>query len=329
VLAYPQQPTPVFDVGSLPIDLQRLIAAAFCNPHGACTLEQLQEALQAFKATSEVNRDFRRIALPLLHAVFLRLFGLGRIKGASFASLPLPNLPQILKDIVARSGLSGLQCLSDLVNGSLGENPTFARQAYTHWIQVTLRTEATTDLPYHVLPTLIAVRLGQMVRGLGVPPEHVLRLMHELLAIAKTRLLPDDHAMPALIEVALVVKTQEIASGCSFRGEAWYVNLSSADVQSAMAARGGFSEDLWNSLNAVVEVLVSKRTSLGEPLDGTTVLTALECLADFPYPLIGSLAEALDIIQRLDLGQDPHTEELLARCVAKRAAVRLLGPAPQ
>ena len=221
-----------------------------------------------------------------------------------------------------------LQCLSDLVNGSLGEQPDLARQAYTHWRKMGQRAQATTQLPHDALPTLIAVRLGQMLRE-AVAPEHVMRLMHELLGMAKTKLLSDDRAMPALIEVALVVKTQELASGCSFRGEVWYMNLSSADVQSAMAARGGFSEDLWTSLNAVAEVLASKRTSLGEPLDQATVLTALNCLADFPYPLIGSLAEALDIIQRLDLGHDPHVEELLARCAEKRASVRLLGPMPQ
>lgn len=336
VPAHPQQPEVVFDVGSLTPELQQLISAALGNPHDICTLAQLQEAMKAFKAASGVNKPFRRGALPLLHATFLRLFGAGRIKGASLESLP-QNLSQILENIVARSGLSGLQCLSDLVNGSLREDPRLASKAFNHWIHLALTTLATPALPYKALPTLIAARLGQMLRRPGVPPTHALSLLKQLLRIAKAGSLPHDLAMPALIEVILVVQTQELAGGGSFRappalgqGVQW-VELGSADVLDAMEPLGGLTADLETSLLAVVRVLATRGTFGGTPLTKATVLTALDYLADCPYPLLGCLAEALDIIQGLDLDHDPQVEERLACCAAKRASVRLLavntGPA--
>lgn len=335
VPAHPQPPV-VFDVGSLPPELQQLISAAIGNPHDTCTLAQLQEALKAFKAASEVNTSFHRGALPRLHATFLRLFGAGRIRGASLDSLP-QNLSRILENIVARSGLSGLQCLSDLVNGSLREDPRLATKAFNHWIHLALTTLATPALPYKALPTLIAARLGQMLRRPGVPPRHALNLLKQLLRIAKSGSLPHDLAMPVLIEVVLAVQTQEVSRRGSFRappelgqGVQW-VELGSADVLDAMASLGSLTADLEWSLLAVVRVLATRWTSGGTPLTKATVLTALDYLADGPYPLLGCLAEALDIIQGLDLGHDPQLEELLARCAAKRASVRLLavntGPA--
>lgn len=331
VSAHLQQPVVVFDVGSLPPELQQLISAAIFNPHETCTLEQLQEALKALKVASGVNQSFCRGTLPLLHATFLRLFGLGRIKGASFDSLP-QNLPQILEGIVARSGLSGLQCLSDLVNGSLGEHPELATKAFDHWIHLAKTAMATKSLPYDVLPTLIAMRLGQLLRRPGVPPTHALVLMQRLIRIAKAHGLPDGAAMPVLIEVALLVQAQEIEWGASFRAppplgrsSRQWLELGSADVLDAMEAHGGLSADLQASLLAVARVLATRQTSAGAPLTKATVLTALNHLADCPYPLRGCLAEALGIIQGMDHGGDPHIEDLLARCAAKRASAHLLA----
>jgi hypothetical protein len=328
VSAHRQQPAVAFDVSGLPLELQRLIFAAICNPHGACTLEQLQAALKAFKAAGGVNRSFYREILPLLHATFLRLFGVGRIKGASLDSLP-QNLHQILEGIVARSGLSGLQCLSDLVNGSLGTDPNLARKAFAHWIHLATTAMATTALPYQALPTLIAVRLGEMLQRPGVPPTHALMLMKQLVHLAKTGGLPPHLAMPALIEVALVVQTQELVMGGPFRAppelgrSVQWVALGWADVMDAMDALGCLGAAL--SLLDVAQVLATPRKSWGETLTQATVLNALNYLADCPHPLLGCLAEALDIIQCLGLGHDPHVEELLARCAEKRASARLLA----
>lgn len=323
-----QLPAVPFDVGHLPPEVQQLVAVAFCNSHETCTLKQLEEALKAIKVASGVNKPFCQGALPFLHATFLRLFGAGRIKGASLDSLP-QNLHQILEGIVARSGLSGLQCLSDLVNGSLGMDSNLARKAFAHWIHLAKTAMATTALPYHVLPTLIAIRLGQMLRRPGVPPTHALTLMKQLIRMAKAHGLPDGAAMPVLIEVALLVQVQEVVWGNSFRappqlgqGLQWLA-LGSADVLEAIEALGGLSADLQESLLAVVRVLAT-RAPMGQPPTLATVLTALNYLADCPYPLMGCLAEALDIIQGMGLGHDPRVEELLARCAAKRASAHLL-----
>nr|WP_291026575.1 hypothetical protein [Hydrogenophaga sp.] len=308
VPAHPQQPVVVFDLGRLPPELQQLVAAAFGNPHETCTLEQLQVALKAFKAVSEVNQSFHRNTLPLLHATFLRLFGAGRIKGASLDSLP-QNLPQILEGIVARSGLCGLQCLSDLVNGSLGMDPNLARKAFNRWVHLARTAMATTALPYKALPTLIAMRLGEMLRRPGVPPTHALVLMKQLVRMAKTGGLSPDIAEPVLIEVALVALAQELAWNASFRappqlglGLQW-VELGSADVLDAMNVNGlkHLFVGIQTPLLAVARVLATRRRSGGEPLTKDTVLTALTFLADRPCPPIGGLAEALDIIQRMDL----------------------------
>ncbi len=327
----PQQRAVAFDLKRLPPELQRLVLAAIGKPHQTCTVKRLQEALKAFKEMSVVDKSIYQDVLPLLHATFLRLFGAGRIKDASFKDLPLPNLPQILESIVARSGLSGLQCLSDLVSGSLDEDPSLADKAFVHWIRLAGTAMATTALPYKVLPTLIAMRLGALMRRACVPPTHALTLMERLVRISTTEAMSPDVAMPALIEMFLVAEAKENASRDCYRappqlgrGMAW-VQFRSGDVLAVIRELGVLSEGDQESLLAVAEVLATSQKSTGGPLTDATVSTALAFLADCPYPLIGCLAEALDIIRCMHLEHDPFLVDLLARCAAKQASARLLA----
>jgi len=326
------------DDRGLPPEVQKFIASLFVSPHGTHALQELRAALKTFKEMSEVSRSFNRFAIPLRHATFLRLFGLGRIENASFDHLLRHDLPKILEGIVARSGLSGLQCLSDLVNGSLGEHPDPSTKAFEHWIHLAQTATTTAALPYHAVPTLIAMRLGQMLsRGSGFSSLSVLMLAKQLVRLAGQGSLPLDLAKPALIEIVLVVQARELAFGRTFFAlppsdtVLQPVAFGSRAVWGAMQTLGQLSAGLQDSLLAVAKVLATTRQKYvgGEPLTQARVLTALNYLADCPYPLIGCLAEALDIIQRMDLGQDPHVESLLARCAAKLASVRLLGPSLQ
>lgn len=320
----PQQQEVLFDVGGQHADLQRLVVAAFCNPRDARTLEQLQAALKNLKTAREVNTLFHSVA----HDMLPHLWGLWPLRMGSFDKLSLQQLPHILEGNAARFGMSGLQCLMNVVVGSVGEQPALARQAFAWWLRL-VQNAPTAGLPYQALPALLAIRLGQLLRRPGGPPEHALVLMKQLIDMARTngstQVWPPAVVAPVLIEAALVAMTEEFKRGGPFRvsfpsdvGLTW-MEFDSTEVREVMDETVPSVDG--QSLTAVAQVLAAG--PLGTP-NIATVQSALAFLANCPYPLIGCMAQALDTIQRIEISALPPIEALLDTCRLKRATSGLL-----
>lgn len=304
----------MFDDRVLPGDVQKCIASFFVNPHAAHSPHELRVALDTFKQMCRVSRSFRRFAAPWRDAAFLRLFGLGHIKKAAFERLILRDLFHLLQGIEARSGLSGLQCLSDLVKGSLGETPAQVEQAFSGWIGLLDQHLSSADKEgggglFNLLPAVIAARLGQVLASDGMPPAHAVLLMKQLVGFANK--LPASMAEPLLIEALVLARGKEIGTGTAFLarfregGQTKWVTFGSADVAKAMPANGRLPADTAASLQAVAKVLALRHGD--QDIDADTIERALTFLASCPYPLMGCLAQALDIIGGVT-GQSTRTE---------------------
>jgi len=315
-----------FEGSRFPPEVVELIVALLGNPRETQTAPALRAALNTFKQMSEVSRSFNRFAVPLRHATFLRLLVLRCVK-VSFDSLFVDDLdlPRMLDGMAARSGLSRLQCLSHLVNGSLLELPPGNEKAFHRWLDLIERQASSAakdggDELFKLLPALIAVCLGQMLgQGAGSAVQDLMKQLVE-----HSRQLPDSMAEPLLIEALVLTRAKEIGTNTPFMARCWqggettWETFSSAHVRQAMQSHGTLTADTAASLQAVAQVLALKHAPRTD-MDAITIKRALEFLASYPHPLMGCLAQALDIIGRMT-GKSARIEELLAECTRKLAS---------
>lgn len=318
--------------------LQERIASSLPHPDSARSPEELRALGRFIEAVNRVNKVFHGGTLTLLHAKGFRLMKLAPSHFPQIAALPWTVLPEILQEVSDGSPypFSGFRCLDDLAHAATGvrhaRNALLAQESLLALVWQELHGPTGKGVPYAVLPTLLVAH--SLLWGIGMPPFSAW-LCFDVLVKA-LREYPDAVAVPALMEAALRAKQGEARTGgvvTVFEPGGDTRNLSSGDVLLWIAQRECQIADPEKPLEALAAVL-NCTPERGDRPDDSTVMTALEFLSNYPYPLIGAMDEALTIIRRHFL--TPYTEGLVAHCLAKQnasgiewkaiAAPRVLGP---
>lgn len=318
--------------------LQERIASSLPHPDSARSPAELRAIGRFIEAANRVNKVFHNGTLTLLHAKGFRSMKLAPSHFPQLASLPWGDLPKILKDVADSSPypFSGFQCLDDLASTACGvrhaRNALMTQDALLALVSQAPLAPSGKSVPYAVLPTLLVAH--SPLWGIGMPPFSAW-LCFDVLVKALQEF-PDAVAVPALMEAALRAKHGEARTGnvvTVFEPDGGTQNLSSGDVLLWIAQRECPIADPEKPLQALAVVL-NCTPEYGDRPDDSTVMTALEFLSNYPYPLIGAMDEALTIIRRHFL--TPFTEELVAKCLARQnasgiewraiAAPQVIGP---
>jgi hypothetical protein len=318
--------------------LQERIASSLPHPDSARSPAELRAIGQFIEAANRVNKVFHNGTLTLLHAKGFRLMKLAPSHFPHLAALLGGELPKILKDVADSSPypFSGFRCLDDLASTACGvrhaRNALMTQDALLALVSQAPLATSGKNVPYAVLPTLLVAH--SPLWGIGMPPFSA-GLCFDVLVKA-LRDFPDEVAVPALMEAALRAKQREARTGgvvTVFEPGGDTQNLTSGDVLLWIAERQCQIADPKKPLEALAAVL-NCTPERGDRPDDSTVMTALEFLSNYPYPLIGAMDEALTTIRRHFL--TPHTEALVANCLARQnangiewqaiAAPQVIGP---
>lgn len=313
--------------GQMPTEVQaQVVEHAASDPSKALTVEDAWATARRNANLCSVSKRFRERAQPFVH--LSHLYTLALMDGeqpASTKSLSLKRdlittdpriLYQRLEAMPFRlRSLTPVQRLQVFVDAHMGmateQDVKACFRALTN-LGTTAAAIPTAQLPTRTIPTLIALFLCRSLTNLRDGTAWHLSAVH--LLMNELRDVPDDIAVPALLQIAVITMMFE-RLGHPFirlRAGSSQMTLSTNMLLSDLQQRAAHRNDQKTGLRSVATVLASTPQA---PADANTITIALNCLETLDHPLIGVWAATLNKLENLDLPRE--SRERLDRCVQK------------